>query len=110
LYERLDQLIKGGANKSEIQTIIDCLRMRSGAYGVHRKQMINNLFKAIVELSFPNYVKYLFWETENNEGVIFQDRKQDSDPNDSSMMDQEEDESEKKHRKSKYRQDKKESK
>jgi hypothetical protein len=53
-----------------MDTIIECLKMRTGAYGIQRKQLINNLFKGIVDLSFPNFVKYLFWGSANNKGIF----------------------------------------
>ena len=50
-------------SEAEIKQIIGVLRERTGAYGTQRKHLINNLFKAIIELSFPNFLKYLFWES-----------------------------------------------
>lgn len=70
LYERLHSTISDGASQQEIKTIIECLRERSGTYGVQRKELINNLFKGIVELSFPHFVKYLFWGSTNNKGLF----------------------------------------
>ena len=32
--------------------------------------MINNLFKGIIDLSFPNFVKHLFWGSVNNKGLF----------------------------------------
>ena len=32
--------------------------------------MINNLFKSIIDLSFPNIVKYIFWACEQSTGVF----------------------------------------
>ena len=57
-------------SEQEIKTIIECLRERSGTYGVKRKELINNLFKGIVDLSFPHFVKYLFWGSTNNLGLF----------------------------------------
>ena len=53
-----------------MDAIIQCLKSRTGAYGEQRKQLVNNLFKGIVDLSFPNFVKYLFWGATNNSGVF----------------------------------------
>ena len=44
--------------------------MQSGAYGIQRKQMINNMFKGIIELSFPNFVKHLFHVSKTNKGLF----------------------------------------
>lgn len=44
--------------------------MRSGSYGIERKNLINNLFKNIIDLSFPNIVKYLFWACEQQTGIF----------------------------------------
>ena len=46
------------------------MRLRSGAYGVERKLLLNNLFKSIIDLSFPNIVKYLFWACEEDAGIF----------------------------------------
>jgi hypothetical protein len=31
---------------------------------------VNNLFKSIIDLSFPNVVKYLFWACEQDNGIF----------------------------------------
>jgi hypothetical protein len=61
LYERLEQAVRESAEDSELENIITSLRIRSGSLGVERKNLINNLFKSIIEVSFPNFVKYIFW-------------------------------------------------
>lgn len=70
LYEQLRKQVDRGATAGEIKNIIQCLRGRSGTYGVQRKELINNLFKGIVDLSFPQFVKYLFWGSDNNKGLF----------------------------------------
>jgi|TARA_B110001450_G_C17411124_1_gene395811 hypothetical protein len=37
---------------------------------VERNNLINNLFKSIIDLSFPNIVKYIFWACEEGTGVF----------------------------------------
>jgi hypothetical protein len=46
------------------------LRVRSGAYGIERKNLINNLFKSIIDLSVPNLIKYLFWAADSSQGIF----------------------------------------
>lgn len=70
LYEQLRKQVERGATNEEINNIISCLRQRSGTYGVQRKELIDNLFKGIVDLSFPQFVKYLFWGSSNNKGLF----------------------------------------
>ena len=72
LYDRLEECLEIGGDKSsqEIETIISSLRLRSGAYGVERRLLISNLFKSIIDLSFPNVVKYLFWACEEDTGIF----------------------------------------
>jgi hypothetical protein len=41
-----------------------------GSFGVERKNIINNLFKRIIEMSVPNFVKYLFWGSVSNRGIF----------------------------------------
>lgn len=54
--------------RPEIDHIIAQLRIRTGSYGVERKNLINNLFKSIIDLSFPNIVKWLFLECDKGPG------------------------------------------
>lgn len=72
LYKVLEQKLenKGFTTPAEIQQIIGLLNERTGAYGTQRKHLLNNLFKAIIDLSFPNFLKYLFWETTQTEGIF----------------------------------------
>ena len=84
LYEQLRKQVDRGATDGEIQNIIQCLRSRSGTYGVQRKELINNLFKGIVDLSFPQFVKYLFWGSDNNKGLF----EPDADDKDSASVKQ----------------------
>lgn len=41
-----------------------------GSFGIERKNMLNNLFKQIIEISVPNFVRYLFWGSESNKGLF----------------------------------------
>lgn len=62
LYDRLEECLDmdGDHIESEIDHIISQLRIRTGQFGYERKNLINNLFKSIIDLSFPNIVKWLF--------------------------------------------------
>jgi len=72
LYDRLEECLEIGSaqTKNEIDNIIAQLRIRSGSYGIERKNLVNNLFKSIIDLSFPNIVKYLFWACEETSGIF----------------------------------------
>jgi hypothetical protein len=63
LFDRLEQCLEAGGTQSqfEINNIIAQLQLRSGSYGMERKNLINNLIKSVIDLAFPNIVKYLFW-------------------------------------------------
>ena len=37
---------------------------------MERKNLINNLVKSMIDLAFPNIVKYLFWASEKNTGIF----------------------------------------
>lgn len=56
--------------KFEIENIIEKLRIRTGIYGEERKNLVNSLFKSVVDLSFPNIVKWLFLESEHEQGIF----------------------------------------
>ena len=72
LYDRLEDLLEQGGPESKLQidNIIAQLRIRSGSYGIERKNLVNNLFKSIIDLSFPTMVKYLFWACDLNTGIF----------------------------------------
>ncbi len=70
LYERLETCISNGSEAFEIENIINALNIRTGSFGVDRKNLVNNLFKNVIEVSFPNFVKYLFWGSTNNKGIF----------------------------------------
>ena len=61
LLQRLEDCINEEADEKEIENIIDSLNIRMGSFGVERKNLLNNLFKSIIEVSVPNFVRYLFW-------------------------------------------------
>jgi hypothetical protein len=46
-----------------------------GSFGVERKRIINNLFKNIIEISVPHFVKYLFWGSISNKGIFDEQNK-----------------------------------
>lgn len=56
-----------------MENIINALQIRTGSFGVERKNLVNNLFKTIIEVSFPNFVKYLFWGSTQNKGLFDDD-------------------------------------
>lgn len=71
LYDRLESLLNSSSpDPSELENIMNALNIRTGSFGVERKNLINNLFKKIVEVSFPNFVKYLFWGSTENKGIF----------------------------------------
>ena len=39
---------------------------------IDRKNLVNNLFKSIIDISIPDMVKYIFWACENNSGIFEQ--------------------------------------
>jgi hypothetical protein len=53
-----------------MENIINALKIRVGAFGVERKNMLNNLFKCIIDVSVPTFVRYLFWGSSINKGVF----------------------------------------
>jgi hypothetical protein len=72
-----------------MENILNALNIRTGSFGVERKNLINSLFKTIIQVSFPNFVKFLFWGSINNKGVFEE-------------MNQTDPEGKKKHKLSKY--------
>jgi hypothetical protein len=79
LYERLENCINNKGDACEMENIINALNIRTGSFGVDRKNLVNNLFKNIIEVSFPNFVKYLFWGSSQNKGLFDDNNLMDSD-------------------------------
>ena len=53
----------------EIDHIISQLRIRTGQFGYERKNLVNNLFKSIVDVAFPNVVKWLFLQCDKTTNI-----------------------------------------
>lgn len=68
--DRLSESIDEGASQDEIKAIIECLKARSGSYGVERMAIIEYFFKGIVDMSFPSFVKNLFYGAKHNLGLF----------------------------------------
>ena len=72
-FLRLEEnLLEPLDGQDEIKEVIERLNGQSGAYGARRKDLVNNLFRSIIELSTPGFVEYLFWLIETK-GEIFGD-------------------------------------
>jgi hypothetical protein len=41
-----------------------------GMFGIERKNSLNSLFKSIIEIAVPSFVKYLFWGSMTNQGIF----------------------------------------
>ena len=76
LYDRLEHSIQENGDPSDMENIINALNIRTGSFGIERKNLINSLFKTIIEVTFPNFVKYLFWGSAESKGLF-----EDSHPN-----------------------------
>ena len=70
LYDRLEASITEHRDPSDMENIINALNIRTGSFGIERKNLINSLFKTIIEVSFPNFVKYLFWRSSEGKGIF----------------------------------------
>lgn len=75
-YLRLEEnlLEPSGEGAKEIKETIERLNGQTGAYGARRKELINNLFRSIIELSTPSFIEYLFWLIENKGDIFGDDR------------------------------------
>ena len=72
MFDKLEDCLEfGGAeSQDEIEEIVNQLRIRLGSYGVERKNLVNNLFKGILDFTFPNIVKYLFLKCKEDSGIF----------------------------------------
>mmetsp|Transcript_20234 Transcript_20234/g.14933 ORF Transcript_20234/g.14933 Transcript_20234/m.14933 type:complete len:88 (+) Transcript_20234:987-1250(+) len=77
LYDRLlNELNNPNSDPEEIEKTINALNIRMGSFGIERKHIINNLFKNIIEMSLPHFVKYLFWGSIENKGIFVSEQEQ----------------------------------
>jgi hypothetical protein len=76
----LESHVNENKDPSDMENIINALNIRTGSFGIERKNLVNSLFKTIIEVSFPNFVKYLFWGSSENKG-IFLDENLHKEPN-----------------------------
>jgi|LauGreDrversion4_2_1035121.scaffolds.fasta_scaffold121732_3 hypothetical protein len=70
LYDRLENALQENADPTDMENIINALNIRTGSFGIERKNLINSLLKTIIEVTFPNFVKYLFWGSAENKGLF----------------------------------------
>lgn len=83
-FLRLEEnLLEPNEGSDEIKEVIERLNGQTGAYGARRKELINNLFRSIIELATPGFVEYLFWLIENK-GDIFGELPDESYPDQAS--------------------------
>jgi len=54
-------MISNKNDESEVNLLIDSLRLRLGATGKERVNAINYFFKQIVDLLIPIHMKYMLW-------------------------------------------------
>lgn len=60
LFDRLEKVVQTG-DETEINMLIDSLRLRLGATGKERINAINYFFKQVIDLLMPVHMKYLLW-------------------------------------------------
>jgi hypothetical protein len=53
-----------------MENIFNAMNISTGSFGAERKNIINNLFKNIIDMAVPHFVKYLFWVSESNKGIF----------------------------------------
>jgi hypothetical protein len=70
LYEFLEQKLKSKTTDQEIGQIVTQLKERIVIWSDQRKELIDKMFQSLIDLSFPSYLKYLFWESTQPEGLF----------------------------------------
>jgi len=63
-------MVDGKADESEVSFLIDSLRLRFGASGKERVDVVNYMFKQIVEFLVPVHMKYLLWVATQNKDLF----------------------------------------
>jgi hypothetical protein len=53
-----------------VNEIIVNIKDKSGSFGTERNQIVNSLFKRIIETQIPNLVKFIFWSAAENKGIF----------------------------------------
>jgi hypothetical protein len=70
LFERLEKMVDSRAEESEVSLLIDSLRFRFGASGKERIEVVNYMFKQVVEFLVPVHMKYLLWAATQNKDMF----------------------------------------
>jgi len=70
LFERLEKMVDTKAEESEVSLLIDSLRFRFGASGKERIEVVNYMFKQVVEFLVPVHMKYLLWAATTNKDMF----------------------------------------
>jgi len=70
LFERLEKMVDSRADESEVSLLIDSLRFRFGASGKERIEVVNYMFKQVVEFLVPVHMKYLLWAATQNKDMF----------------------------------------
>lgn len=58
------------ANQAELELIVSLLKERTKTAATHREHLINSLFKALLDASFPSHLKCLFRESTQPDGMF----------------------------------------
>ena len=69
----MESRLNDGADDVEMDKILDNINSKTGSNGTERIGTINNLFKRIIEICVPTYLKYMFYCSLKNQGVFEQD-------------------------------------
>jgi len=61
LFDKLEKMLQANVDESEVNLLIDSLRLRLGATGRERVNAINYFFKQVYDILIPVHMKYLLW-------------------------------------------------
>eukprot|EP01017_Pseudomicrothorax_dubius_P051018 TRINITY_DN974_c0_g1_i3.p1 TRINITY_DN974_c0_g1~~TRINITY_DN974_c0_g1_i3.p1 ORF type:complete len:354 (+),score=79.94 TRINITY_DN974_c0_g1_i3:58-1119(+) len=77
LFEKLEKSMRSGADQSEVDLLLDSMRLRFGANGKERVNAINYLFNQIVDIFIPLHMKYVLWIATEGKHVFDNSANQD---------------------------------
>ena len=69
----MEHLLKENASDEDIRAFFHEFSLRLGTIGTERLNMINNLFKWIIEEFLAPYIKHTLWAAENNRAFFEKD-------------------------------------
>ena len=72
-FNKLENGLKQDLKEEELDKIIDGFNLRCGPNGIDRTLVMNRMFKRILELCLPTYIKHFIYCASHDQGIFEKD-------------------------------------